>query len=425
MKRIPSDDGKGEAAIAPLAGLRVADFSQNLAGPCATQILADLGADVVKVEPPGGDPARRWGPPFIGGDDRRVDGEGTRADGESAHMDGDGCLFHAVNRNKRGVVLDLKTAEGREAAFALAERSDIVVQAFRPGVADRFGIGWEAVRAANPAVIYLSVLAYGSEGPLRNDPGYDPLMQARSGLMAVTGERGGKPVRVGTSIVDLGTGMWAAIAILGALAERTRTGKGCHVTASLLDTSLAWMSYHITGYLATGRESAPMGTSIAMIAPYQAFPCSDGEVMIAAGNDAIFRRLCGALGLKELAEDPDYADNASRVANNEALAGVLARRTRSHAAAALLRLLADHKVPAAPIHSVAAAVADPQTRATGMVRRRLHPYLGDYVDIPMPVRWDGRRAELRRFPPSVGEHQLELFPEEPQLSEEPSAPESE
>ncbi len=434
MKRIPSNDRKASAAITPLRGVRVADFSQNLAGPSATQILADLGADVVKIEPPGGDPARRWGPPFIGGADagerrattgeRQASGAGGTSGGTGARH-GDGTLFHAVNRNKRGVVLDLKTEEGRKRAIALASGCDVVVQAFRPGVADRFGIGWEAVRAANPTVIYLSVLAYGTDGPLRNDPGYDPLMQARSGLMAVTGEQGGGAVRVGTSIVDLGTGMWAAIAILGALAERERTGRGCHVTASLLDTSLAWMSYHITGYLETGRESGPMGTSIAMIAPYQAFACSDGEVMIAAGNDAIFGRLCGALGLEGLVKDPDYADNASRVANSVALAGILARRTRDHSVTELLRLLADHKVPAAPIHSVAAAVADPQAEATGMVRRHLHPYLGDYVDLPMPVRWDGRRAELRRFPPSVGEHQLELFPEEASATGKPPIPEAE
>ena len=287
-----------------------------------------------------------------------------------------------------------------------------MVQAFRAGVADRFGIGWEAVQAANPRVIYLSVLAYGSEGPLRDEPGYDPLMQARSGLMAVTGEQGGGPVRVGTSVVDLGTGMWAAIAILGALAERNRTGRGCHVTTSLLDTSLAWMSYHLTGYLATGREGEPMGTSIAMIAPYRAFPCSDGEAMIAAGNDAIFGRLCRALELGELVNDPDFADNASRVANRARLTAILSERTRAHSVTGLLGILSGHRVPAAPIHTVAAAAADPQVQINGMVRHHNHPYLGEYVDIPMPVRWNGRRAALRRFPPAIGEHQLELFPGE-------------
>ncbi len=374
-------------AITPLTGLRVVDFSQNLAGPYATQILADLGADVIKVEPPGGDPARRWGPPFIRGQ---------------------GTLFQTANRNKRSVILDLSTDEGRDRAIGLASDCDVTFQALRPGAAERFGIGYDDVRRVNPTVVYVSVLAYGEEGPLRNEPGYDPLMQARSGLMSVTGDLGGDPVRVGTSIVDLGTGMWIGVAVLGALMERNRTGRGCHVTASLLDTSLAWMSYHLTGYLATGSVPQPMGTSIAMIAPYEAFPCSDGSVMIAAGNDDIFGRLCAALEL-DLATHPDFAENASRVANSDGLAQLVGERTRRHSVESLLRLLSRHRVPAAPIHDVAAALADPQTAATGMVRQYPDSDLGDYVDVPMPVRWDGRRPALRRLPPRAGEHQREVF----------------
>ncbi len=373
---------------APLAGIRVLDFSQNLAGPFAAQILGDLGADVVKVEPPGGDPARQWGPPFVGGQS---------------------TLFQVVNRNKRSVILDLKEGGDRDRARRLAAEADVVVQALRYGAADRLGIGYERVKAANPAVIYVSVTAYGHEGPLRDDPGYDPLMQARSGLMSVTGAAGGDPVRVGTSIVDLGTGMWTAIAVMAALMERQRTGRGCHVTTSLLDTSLAWMSYHLAGYLATGTLPQPMGTSIGMIAPYQAFPCTDGSVMIAAGNDDIFRRLCGALGL-DLLRHPDYVDNASRVANSARLAELLSERTREHAVASLLDLLSDHRVPAAPIHTVASALEDPQTAATGMIRRCGHPGAEGYVDVPMPARWDGRRAPLRSVPPAAGEHQDEVVP---------------
>lgn len=387
---VPACADAGERdAIAPLAGVRVIDFSQNLAGPFATQILGDLGADVVKVEPPGGDPARRWGPPFSGGESH---------------------LFQVANRNKRSVVLDLKTDAGRSRALELAAGSDVVLQALRRGAAERLGIGYEDVRAANPAVIYVSVTSHGSEGPLADDPGYDPLMQARSGLMSVTGDPGGEPARSGTSVVDMGTGMWTAIAVLGALTERERTGRGCHVTTSLLDTALAWMSYHLTSYLATGVLPQRMGSTLAMIAPYQAFACSDGSVMITAGTDDIFRRLCDALEL-DLASRPDYRSNASRVANRERLADILSGRTRRFSTGALLRLLRRHRVPAAPIHTVAAALDDPQTEATGMLRRCTHPAIRDYVDIPMPVRWDGRRPPLRRFPPKAGEHQGELFPE--------------
>lgn len=376
--------------VAPLSAVRVVDFSQNLAGPYAAQILGDLGADVVKVEPPGGDPARRWGPPFVAG---------------NSH------LFQAANRNKRSVILDLKTAEGRARAYGLATGADVVIQALRFGVADRLGIGYDRVREGNPRLVYVSVTSHGVAGPLRDDPGYDPLMQARSGLMSVTGEPGGDPVRVGTSIVDLGTGMWTAVAVLGALMKRERTGRGCHVTASLLDTSLAWMSYHLTSYLATGELPGPMGTSIAMIAPYEAFPCADGSVMIAAGNDDIFGRLCRALEL-DLAEHPDFETNPARVANSRRLAEIVAAGTRQHRAEELLALLRQHRVPAAPIHTVASALEDPQTAATGMLRSCAHPAVEGYVDVPMPILWDGQRAPLRRLPPDAGEHQGELFPEE-------------
>ena len=376
--------------IAPLSAVRVVDFSQNLAGPYATQILGDLGADVVKVEPPGGDPARWWGPPFVAG---------------NSH------LFQAANRNKRSVVLDLKTSEGRARACGLATGADVVIQALRFGVAERLGIGYHRIREGNPRVVYVSVTSHGLAGPLRDDPGYDPLMQARSGLMSVTGEPDGDPVRVGTSIVDLGTGMWIAVAVLGALMERERTGRGCHVTASLLDTSLAWMSYHLTSYLATGELPGPMGTSIAMIAPYEAFPCTDGSVMIAAGNDDIFGRLCRALAL-DLAGHPDFATNPARVANRRQLAEIVAAGTRRHRTEDLLALLQRHRVPAAPIHTVASALDDPQTAATGMLRSCAHPDIEGYVDIPIPILWDGRRAPVRRPPPDAGEHQGELFPEE-------------
>ena len=384
-----SQDPSAGPAFAPLAGMRVLDFSQNVAGPYATQILGDMGADVIKVEPPGGDAARTWGPPWVGEDSP---------------------VFQVANRNKRAVVLNLRRDEDRERAQQLAGEADVVVEAFRRGVAERLGIGYETVRAANPGVVYASVTSHGPTGPLRDDPGYDSLFQARSGLVSVTGEPEGNPVRVGSSIVDLGTGVWVATGVLGALMERERTGRGTHVTAALLDTALALMSYHLTGCLATGEEPPRMGTGIAMIAPSEAFPCADGRsVMIAGGNNAAFARLCTALELDDLGAQPEYAQNAGRVANREYLAEVISERTRQLSADALLALLRAHGVPAAPIHSVASAVKDPQAIASGMLRRADHPHVAGYVDVPSPLRWNGQRATLRRFPPRLGEHQGDVL----------------
>ena len=375
------------------------DFCQNLAGPYATQILGDLGADVIKVEPSAGDAARAWGPPWVGAESP---------------------LFQIANRNKRGVTLNLKIEGDRKLAQQLAAEADVVVEAYRRGVAERLGIGYDTVRAINPKVVYVSVTAHGLTGPLADDPGYDPLFQARSGLMSVTGEPGGGPVRVGGSVVDLGTGAWVATGVLGALMERQRTGQGTRVTAALLDTALALMSYHLTGCLATGEEPARMGTAIGMIAPYQAFPCADGRsVMIAGGNDAVFGRLCRALALDDLGAQAEYAENAGRVANRSRLAEAIAARTRQFSADDLLTRLREHGVPAAPIHSVASAARDPQAVASGMLRRADHPRadhpqidhprIDGYVDVPTPLRWNGRRAALRRFPPALGEHQREVL----------------
>lgn len=390
----PSQDAGAGRSFAPLAGVRVLDFCQNLAGPYATQILGDLGADVIKVEPPTGDAARAWGPPWVGGESP---------------------LFQIANRNKRGVTLNLKLEGDRKLAQQLAAEADVVVEAYRRGVAERLGIGYDTVRAVNPKVVYVSVTAHGLTGPLADDPGYDPLFQARSGLMSVTGEPGGGPVRVGGSVVDLGTGAWVAAGVLGALMERQRTGQGTRVTAALLDTALALMSYHLTGCLATGEEPARMGTAIGMIAPYQAFPCADGRsVMIAGGNDGVFSRLCRALVLDDLSAQAEYAENAGRVANRDRLAEAIAARTRQFSADDLLARLREHGVPAAPIHSVASAARDPQAVASGMLRRADHPRTGHprvdgYVDVPTPLRWNGRRAALRRFPPALGEHQREVL----------------
>src|SRR5436190_1756629 len=275
----------------PLTGVSVVDVTTSLAGPYCTQILAALGADVVKVEPPEGDHTRAWGPPF---------------------WHGESTMFLAANAGKRSVALALGTSEGREAMRRLAARADVFVQSMRPGLAERRGLGPDALRAGNPSLVYCSIGSYGRTGPLRDLPGYDPMMQAVAGIVSVTGERGGPGVRAGVSLVDQGTGQWAAIGILAALLA----GGGRTIDLSLYETAVALLPYQIAGYLGTGDIPARYGTGFALIAPYEVFRAADGELMIAAANDRLFRALCEALGL-DLADDPRFATNPDRVARRD------------------------------------------------------------------------------------------------------------
>ena len=374
-----------------LEGLRVIDVTQNLAGPFCTQILGDLGADVIKVEPPGaGDSARAWGPPF---------------------WEGESPLFLTTNRNKRSIQVDLKSEEGAETLRALIAGADVFVQSFRSGRAEALGFGYEAVSTLERGIVYVSITAYGSEGPLSHLPGYDPLMQAAGGIMSVTGHPGGPPTRVGGSVVDLGTGMWAALGVLAALRDRDATGRGCHVETSLLGSALTWMGYHMIGHLATGEVPGPMGSGLSMIAPYEAFPVADGHIMINAGNDTTFQRLAEALGLDELPDDARFTDNPSRVENRPALFELIAGKTRALEAGELLALLYRHNVPCAPIQDVAQVVRDPQVEAIGVLRGAEHPRIDDYRDVAMPVRWNGEQAGFRAHPPAPGEHTQEVLAE--------------
>jgi crotonobetainyl-CoA:carnitine CoA-transferase CaiB-like acyl-CoA transferase len=367
----------------PLRGIRVLELAQNLAGPYCAQILADLGADVVKVERPGtGDAARLWGPPFI---------------------EGVGSIFAVANRGKRSVALEPGTAAGRDAVRALIEESDVLIEAFRPGAFAAMGYDYETVSGWNPRLLYCSVLAYGETGPLAGLPGYDPLVQAHGGLMSVTGSAGGGAARVGTSVVDMGTGMWLAIAVLAALRERDSTGRGTRLSVSLYDTTLAWNSYHLAGYVETGHVPQPMGSELGMICPYGAFPTADGTLMIAAANDRLFRRLCSALGLDDVAHDPAFRDNPARVANRERLRGVLGRATSALSTAALLDVLRAAGVPCAPIQDMADVARDPQTQASGMLERE-----GGATTV-LPIRRAGMRNSAGARPPRLGEHTDEVL----------------
>jgi crotonobetainyl-CoA:carnitine CoA-transferase CaiB-like acyl-CoA transferase len=376
---------------APLAGLFVADLTQNVAGPYCTQILGDMGAQVVKVERPGrGDDARAWAPPYWGS--------------ESA-------AFTSVNRNKRSLAVDMKAPEGRGILERLVVRADILVQSLRAGAIEELGLGWAEARRLNPRLVYCSITAFGTEGPYRDRPGYDPLMQAYGGIMSVTGHPDGPPARVPVSLVDMGTGMWAVTAILAALRERDRTGRGVNVTTALFDTALAWTTFQMTNYLASGEVPAPQGSGTPMIAPYEAFPSRDAWVMIGAASDALFIKWCHALGLPALPEDPRFASNPARVKNRGALFETLAAVTRTLSTDELLARLQQAGVPSAPILTLDRVATEPQTEASGMLVPFKHPRLPDYRAVGLPIKWDGERPGVSRVAPLLGEHTAEVLAE--------------
>jgi crotonobetainyl-CoA:carnitine CoA-transferase CaiB-like acyl-CoA transferase len=346
---------------------------------------------VVKIERTGrGDDARAWAPPYWGD--------------ESA-------TFMSVNRNKRSLAVDLKAAEGRDVVERLLARADVFVQSLRAGAAEDLGLGWDRVREINPRLVYCSVTAFGTEGPLRDRPGYDPLMQAYGGIMSITGHPGAPPARVPVSLVDMGTGMWAVTAILGALRERDRTGRGAHVTTALFDTALAWTAFQTNQYLATGEVPAPQGSGTAMICPYEAFPARDHWVMIAAGSDALFVKCCEALAAPALARDARFRDNPARVAHRKELVEALSAVTRALDSAEVLARLQRAGVPCAPINTLDRILAEPQTEASGMLVPAKHPRLPDYRALGLPIRWNGERSSVTRVPPLLGEHTAEVLAE--------------
>ena len=373
----------------PLEGIVVADLTQNVAGPFCTQVLGDMGAEVIKVERPGrGDDARAWAPPWWGD--------------ESA-------TFLALNRNKRSLALDLKHDAGITVLKRLVARADVFVQSLRAGVVQSLGLDFAGASALNPRLVYCSITAFGTRGPLADRPGYDPLMQAYSGLMSINGHPGGEPARVGTSIVDMGTGMWAALGIVAALRQRDATGRGIEVTTALFETALTWVSYHAMGWFASGEVPEPQGSGTAMIVPYQAFPAADGYVMIAAGSDALFARLAEALGAPGLARDPRFFDNPSRVTNRAAIVEEISRLTSSRKAADLLDALRVAGVPSAPILRVDQVMEEPQTRESGMLVSAPHPRHPGYRSVALPIQWNGARPGVRRVPPRLGEHDADVL----------------
>lgn len=366
----------------PLDGVRVVDLTSSLAGPTCTETLAALGADVVKVEHPvRGDEARAWGPRFF---------------------EGGSVMFFAANRSKRSLALDVKDPEGHAALLRLIDEADVFVQSMRAGTAERLGLGGDSLRERNPRLVTCSIEAFGRRGPLAGEPGYDPLMQAFAGIVSITGEADRPGVRVGASLIDIGTGVWAALGIVAALLERRDTGSGRDVGVALFDTALSLVAYQLTAAVASGVAPGRHGTAFPLIAPYEVFPTADGELMIAAANDRLFRMLCERIGLPELADDRRFATNPDRLANRSELLPPIRARLRGESSAHWLEALAG--IPVAPVQDLVEVGAHPQTRESGMLRR-----VGGVDSVLPPLRLDGERLPHDVPPPLLGEHSVAIL----------------
>jgi crotonobetainyl-CoA:carnitine CoA-transferase CaiB-like acyl-CoA transferase len=381
-----------------LSGLRVLDLSRVLAGPWASQILADLGANVLKIERPGsGDDTRGWGPPWL---DNTEGGEST----ESAY-------FLCTNRGKRSVCIDMASAEGREQLASLAAGADVLIENFKVGAAARYGLDYPTLVATNPRLIYCSITGFGQNGPLATRPGYDFLVQAMGGLMSVTGApdgQGGSPQKVGVALTDVMTGLYATVGILAAHAERERSGRGQQVDLALLDVTAATLANQATNYLVGGKTPGRLGNAHPNIVPYQSFAASDREFIVAVGNDTQFQRLVELLGLPELAADERYRSNAARVKHRDTLVPQLADCFARADAAHWLATLEAADVPAGPINSVAETFAEPQLVAREMIVTLEHPHNPDLKLPGNPIKLSRTPVEYRRPPPRLGEHDADL-----------------
>ena len=370
-----------------LEGIRVLELGQVMAGPfCALQ-LCDMGADVIKVEPPDGDPTRQMG----------------------ARAGSDSMCFAAMNRGKRGIVLDLKSAAGRDALVRLAAAADIFIENFRPGVMLGLGLDYASLSAVNDRLIYASISGYGQTGPQRGKGGFDLIAQGVSGIMSVTGTPGAPPIKAGVPLTDLGAGLFALVGILAAAEYRRRTGKGQHIDTSLVDAGVALSVWEATEYFSGAGLPGPLGSAHRMNAPYQAVRCADGFITIGAANERLFRRLCDVLGHAEWADAPEFADNAARVRNREALASkieaIMSRKPRGH----WLDLLDANDIPCGPINDYAHVFSDPQVVAREMVVDVEHPTLGHLRALGSPIKLSATPVDARRRAPLLGEHTTEIL----------------
>ena len=383
-----------------LSGLRVLDLSRVLAGPWAGQMLADLGADVVKVERPGaGDDTRAWGPPYL----RDVDGRDTS---EAAY-------FLSANRNKRSITIDFTQPAGQQQVRELVQRADVLIENFKVGGLAAYGLDYQSLQALNPRLIYCSVTGFGQQGPYAKRAGYDFMIQAMGGLMSITGkadgEDGAGPVKVGVALTDILTGLYASNAILAALAERERSGQGQYIDLALLDVQIACLGNQALNYLTTGVPPRRLGNAHPNIVPYQDFPTADGDFILTVGNDGQFRKFCEVAGHPEWATDPRFVSNAARVANRAELIPLIRQVTVFRTTAEWIAALEQAGVPCGPINDLAQVFADPQVQARGTRIRMAHPLAGEVDLVANPIRLSRTPVDYRRPPPLLGEHNSEVF----------------
>jgi len=374
---------------APLKGIKVVELARILAGPWAGQLLGDLGAEVIKVESKQGDDTRAWGPPFIERDN-----------------DVSAAYFHGCNRGKKSITVDLSTSKGQERIKKLVKESDILIENFKVGGLKKYGLDYESLKTNNKALIYCSITGFGQDGPYATRAGYDYIIQGMSGLMSITGEPGGPPLKTGVAVTDIFTGIYASTAILAALHQRKETGLGQHIDMSLLDSAVAILANQGMNYLSTGNSPGRMGNFHPNLSPYQVFECSDGHIIIATGNDQQYQRFCDILQCPELGKNPKFVSNAKRVENRHELDEVLSRKTRNWKKAKLLKRCEVTSIPAGPINSLDEVFSDKQ-----IIHRGMKLSLDGIPSIRSPIRFSESELNLDKPSPKLGEHNSVIFPD--------------
>jgi len=374
-----------------LEGIKVLDLSRALAGPYCTMMLADMGAEVIKVEMPGrGDDSRSWGPPFV--------------EGESAY-------FMSINRSKKSITLNMKSGKSTEIIHQLIKQSDVLVENFRPGAMERLGLGYDRVKEMNPQIIYCSISGFGQDGPYRMLPGFDQVLQGMGGLMSITGEPGGAPIKVGVAIADISGGMFAAYGIVVALYNREKMGRGQMIDVSLLDSQVAWLTYRAGAYFASGEIPQPVGSGHPVIVPYQAFKAKDVYINIAVGNDQLWEKFCKTVGLEKVMDHPKFATNAKRVENREEIVKIIGDLVATRDGEEWLKILTDAGIPCGPIYTVDKIFADPQVLHRQMLKELDHPKAGKIKVTGIPVKLSDTPGEVKTAPPGLGQHTDEILTE--------------